>query len=194
MTTTSPPARPGAGALSCSDALEAGRPARRRRELVWGREIWWFNLTKNVRQRIRPRAAMWRETFSGTMVGIGRRPADADRMANRDRVGAALPATIILSGGLFYLLSRSAVCLRRSAIDGELSPHAKRRQTSVASHVASDGRAVGGGCVCEISDFASRHDSDAVGEFQYLVEVLRHQENGGASVTLLHDLRPNVGD
>jgi hypothetical protein len=47
---------------------------------------------------------MWRETFSGTMVGIGRRPADADRMADRDRVGAALPATIILSGGLFYLL------------------------------------------------------------------------------------------
>ena len=65
---------------------------------------------------------------------------------------------------------------------------------SVTGHVASDGRAVGGGCVGEISDLAARHDRDAVGEFQDLVEVLRHQENGGAAVTLLHDLRPNVGD
>jgi hypothetical protein len=183
---TSQPGRRAAAVQSCSGALEAGRPARRRRELVWGREIWWFNLTKNVRRRIRPRRRYVTGDISGTMVGIGRRPADGDR------VGADAPSHD-------HPLRRpvlSLVVKRRilSAICGECSPHANRRQTSVTGHVASDGRAVGGGCVCEISDFAARHDSDPVGEFQYLVEVLRHQENGGAAVTLLHDLRPNVGD
>jgi hypothetical protein len=189
---TSQPGRRAAAVQSCSDALEVCRPS--------GDGVSLFGLGRFG-------GSTSRKMFAGGSAAappcdgrhfrndggdrVRRAPA-GDRVADRDRTGADAPS----HDHPLRRLVLSLVVKRRilSAIGGALSPHAKRRQTSVASHVASDGRAVGGGCLCEISDFASRHDGDAVGEFQYLVEVLRYQQNGGASVTLLHDLRPNVGD
>ena len=73
--------------------------------LFGGREIWWFNLTKNVRQRIRPRRRYATGGISGTMVGSGAglQPATAWQIASPWVL--TRPATILLSGGLFYLLS-----------------------------------------------------------------------------------------
>ena len=54
--------------------------------------------------------------------------------------------------------------------------------------------AVGLGDRRDVVDRAARHHGDAVGELEDLVEVLRHQQHGGAAVALLHDLRADLGD
>src|ERR1700722_3103936 len=113
MTTTSPPARRAAGALNCSDALGAGRPARRWRELVWTLEIGGSTSRKMLRQRIGPRRPRVTGDISETMVGIGHGPAHGDRMTNRAAWGAYAPGYDRRFWRLiFYFV---AVFFRRSA-------------------------------------------------------------------------------
>ena len=46
----------------------------------------------------------------------------------------------------------------------------------------------------DVVDPAARHDRDAVGELEDFVEILGDEEDRGATVALLHDLRPDLGD
>ena len=39
-----------------------------------------------------------------------------------------------------------------------------------------------------------RHDDDAIGQLQDLVEVLAHQQHGGTAVAGLHDAGADLGD
>src|ERR1700729_1586858 len=85
MTTTSRPVLRGAGGLSCSDTLEAGATRKATGGACLQAGDFVVQTPENVRRRIRPRRRYGTGDISRTMVGIGRRPADADRSANGDR-------------------------------------------------------------------------------------------------------------
>src|SRR5271163_93176 len=91
MTTTSPPVQRAAGALSCSDALEAERPARQRRELVWGSG----DLVVQPHEKCSPADPAAAPLCNGRHFRndgwLGRWPPARDRVADCEPVGADAP-------------------------------------------------------------------------------------------------------
>ena len=45
-----------------------------------------------------------------------------------------------------------------------------------------------------VDDPSVEHDDEAVGQLEQLVEILAHQQHGGAAIARRHDLRVDVGD
>src|SRR6516164_9697764 len=45
-----------------------------------------------------------------------------------------------------------------------------------------------------VDDGSLRHHQDAIRQFEQFVEILRHQQHGGAGVARLHDSRADIGD
>src|SRR3984885_12706855 len=98
MTMTLLPARRAAGGPSCSDALEARRPARQRRELVWGSGDLVVQPHEKCSLAEPPRRLCDRWHFRND-AGAGLHPATAWQIETA-RV-LTLPATILLSGDFF---------------------------------------------------------------------------------------------
>ncbi len=67
-------------------------------------------------------------------------------------------------------------------------------RVAMAGHVAADDGDVGVSDGAFVDELSVEHDDDAVGEFEGFVEVFGDQQDGGAAVSGVHDLRADVGD